>query len=293
MSPWQEHNLAEITRRLAPLRRSPQGVVFEERSPYNHIVVRRGREQLLLCYKHQQSRVEEVQSRLDPAHPLDLPSPYTRAMLLALIWCPQPRRILFIGLGGGRLQMVLHHIFEAAQLDTVELDPHVVDVAKRFFGFLPDERQCIFLADGRSYLREAESGSAYDLIFLDAYQVAGVPAHLLTYDFYSECRSSLNPHGLVVSNLHSFTPVYDAARKTFAASFMHTMACSVPSGNVIVIGSDTVALNPKAMRNQAHRAEQASERALPLSKWAKDISVRVPYRRNASILRDSGLSVPV
>ncbi len=292
MSPWQEHNLTEITRRLAPLRRSPQGVVFEERSPYNHIVVRRGREQLLLCYQHQQSRVEEVQSRLDPSHPLDLPSPYTRAMLLALMWCPQPRRMLFIGLGGGRLQMVLHHIFEAAQLDTVELDSCVVDVAKRFFGFLPDERQRIFLADGRSYLREAESGAAYDLIFLDAYQVTGVPTHLLTYDFYSECRSYLNPHGLVVSNLHSSTPVYDAARKTFAASFMHTTACSVPSGNVIVIGSDTVALNPKTMRNQARSAEQASESVLLLSKWAQDISVRVPYRRNASILRDSGLSVP-
>ena len=125
MSPWQEHNLADITQRLAPLCRFPQGILFEQSSPNNHIVVRHGREQILLCYRHTDRHIEEVQSRIDPTHPLRLLSPYTQAMMLALLWCPQPQRILLIGLGGGRLQLVLHHLLEDARLETVELDPLV------------------------------------------------------------------------------------------------------------------------------------------------------------------------
>ena len=290
MSPWQEHNLAAITRRLAPLRHSPQGILFEQRSAYNHIVVRRKRNQLLLCYRHQQSHIEEVQSRLDPLSPLDLLSPYTQAMLLSLVWCPQPRRILFIGLGGGRLQMVLHHVFESAQLDTVELDPLVIDLATRFFGFCPDKRQHVMIADGRSHIRALAAETTYDLIILDAYQAEGVAPHLLTYDFYSECCARLEPHGLVVSNLHSSTPVYDAARRTFATAFRYTTACSVPSGNIVVMGSDTVSLDPRILRSQAALTERPGTSGLPLATWAKYVSFRTPYRRRASILRDSRLS---
>ncbi len=290
MSPWQEHNLAAITRRLAPLHHSPQGILFEQQSAYNHIVVRRKHAQVLLCYRHQRSRVEEVQSRLDPRAPLDLLSPYTQAMLLALVWCPQPQRILLVGLGGGRLQMLLHHVFESAQLDTVELDPLVVALATRFFGFFPDERQSAVIADGRAHVRALAAGTMYDLIMLDAYRADGVSPHLLTHDFYAECRARLGPHGLLVSNLHASTPVYDAARRTFAAAFPYTAACSVLSGNVIVTGSDTTALDPRIMRDQATLAARSETSGLPLAAWAQNVSFRAPYRRRAALLRDSALS---
>ena len=95
---------------------------------------------------------------------------------------------------------------------------------------------------------------------LDAYQVEGVAPHLLTYDFYSECHALLGPHGLVVSNLHSSTQVYDAARRTFAAAFRHTTACSVPSGNVVVMGSDTLSLDPGLIRNRAALSERSQSK---------------------------------
>ena len=287
MSPWQEHNLVEIIQRLAPLCRSPQGVLFEQSSPNNHIVVRHGRGQILLCYRHTRRSIEEVQSRLDPTHPLRLLSPYTQAMMLALLWCRQPQRILLIGLGGGRLQLVLHHLLEDARLATVELDPLVLEVARRFFGFLPDERQCVSLADGRAFLREESAHAQYDLIFLDAYQAEGVPSHMLTLEFYAECRARLCPNGLVVANLHSSTPVYDASRTTFAAAFRYTTAFSVSSGNVVVLGSEETPLDPRALRKQARMVEEFYGGVLPFSTWARDVSLRAPYRSNARILQDS------
>ena len=293
MSPWQEHNLADITQRLAPLCRFPQGILFEQSSPNNHIVVRHGREQILLCYRHTDRHIEEVQSRIDPTHPLRLLSPYTQAMMLALLWCPQPQRILLIGLGGGRLQLVLHHLLEDARLETVELDPLVLEVAGHFFGFLPDERQRVSLSDGRAFLREEAADAPYDVIFLDAYQAEGVPSHLLTLEFYAECRARLCPNGLVVANLHSSTPMYDASRATFAAAFKYTTACSVLSGNVVVLGSEETPLHRRGLRKQADMVEKSYGGIFPFSTWARDASLRAPYRSNARILRDSVLSMSV
>ena len=136
-------------------------------------------------------------------------------------------------------------------------------------------------------MREESADVRYDLIFLDAYQAEGVPSHLLTLEFYAECRARLCPNGLVVANLHSSTPVYDASRKTFAAAFRYTTACSVSSGNVVVFGSEETLLHPRALRKQARIVEKSYDGVLPFSTWARDVSLRAPYRSNARILRDS------
>ena len=147
MSHWQELNLAAINKRLAPVRRLSRGLLFEQRSQYNHIIVRRSADQILLCYRHDHHRSEEIESRLNLTDPLALVSDYTQAMLLTLAWQPAPRHILLVGLGGGRLQMVLHHYLQDAALFTVEIDPLTVEVASRFFGFAPDAYQHPRLAE--------------------------------------------------------------------------------------------------------------------------------------------------
>ncbi len=61
---WQQHNLAEINRRLAVVKRLRTGLIFEQKSHHNHIIVRKTTEQLLLCYRHERHRTEEVESRM-------------------------------------------------------------------------------------------------------------------------------------------------------------------------------------------------------------------------------------
>lgn len=68
----------------------------------------------MLCYRHARRKLEKMESRLNPAEPLALLSAYTRAMLLVLAWQPVPQRLPMVGLGGGRLQMVLYHYLEQA-----------------------------------------------------------------------------------------------------------------------------------------------------------------------------------
>ncbi len=286
MSHWQELNLAAITRRLAPSRRMLLGILFERRSQYNHIIVHRTADQLLLCYRHTRHRTEEVQSRLDPADPLALLSPYTQAMLLALAWQPAPRRILLLGLGGGRLQMVLHHYLEDTLLYTAELDPVVVEVACRFFGIAPDERQHLTVKDGREYLQSTPAEASYDLILLDAYQAGGVPLHLCTREFYAECRAHLTSAGVVATNLQASTPLYDAARKTFAVSFRHTATFPLLGGNVILIGSDAERLSLQQIRERASAVQECYRCDFSLPEWAQALASAAPYWQNTPILHD-------
>ncbi|NOT55757.1 MAG: fused MFS/spermidine synthase [Deltaproteobacteria bacterium] len=287
MTSWQEHNLAAIKRRLAAARRAPTGLLFEQVSPHNHILVRRSDDQLLLCYRHTRGKMEEIQSRLSLSDPLSLLSDYTQAMLLTLAWRPDPQRVLLVGLGGGRLQMIVHHYLEQTQLDTVELDAAVLDVARRFFAFLPDDRQHVIVQDGREYLRETNHLERYDLIFLDAYHASGVPLHLSTQEFYDECRAHLTDGGVVVTNLHASTSVYDAVRKTFALAFRQTMAFRLLGGNIVVIGTDGEQLSVAEVCQRATAVQERYGFDFALPQIAKRQTSGAPYRQSAPVLRDA------
>ncbi len=291
MSRWQQSNAAAISRRLAPLFRMPSGILFEHVSQYNHIAVRWNGDQLLLCYRQARHRVEEIESRLNPAEPLALPSAYTRAMLLALVWQPAPQRMLFIGLGGGRLQMVLHHYLEKTVLYTVEIDPVVVEVACRFFGIIPDARQRIVVKDGRDYLRGMPGEAPYDVILLDAYRAFGIPRHLCTREFYAECRAHLTPQGAIATNLQTATPLYDATLKTFAISFRHTVRVPLHGGNVVVIGSDAEPLCAQEMYARACAVEERYNMNFSLPRLAQTSTSLVPYQQHAPVLSDRNLSL--
>jgi spermidine synthase len=286
MSAWQQHNLSTIQKRLATVQRLRSGLLFEQQSSFNHVVVRRTGDQLLLCYRHRHNTVEEIQSRLSLSHPLALLSEYTQAMLLALAWRPEPQRLLLIGLGGGRLQMVLHHYLEQTSLYTIELDPLVLETTQRFFGFALDERQHVFINDGRAYLRSLPAEAPFDLLMLDAYRAGGVPLHLSTREFYEECRTVLAPNGVIVANLHSGTSLYDSARKTFASAFRYTAAFPLLAGNVVVIGSNTEQLDEKELKKRVTVIQKRYGFDFALSAWAELASTPAPYRPNAQILRD-------
>lgn len=51
--------------------------------------------------------------------------------------------------------MYLHSLFPAQlSLQVVELDPSVIDFAKRFFGLIEDDRLRILIGDGAKYISE-------------------------------------------------------------------------------------------------------------------------------------------
>jgi hypothetical protein len=107
-------------------------------------------------------------------------------------------------------------------VDSVELDPVVVDVAKRYFELRDHPRHRIFVQDGRQYIRRADT--SYDLIVMDAYFAEGVPFHLVTREFFQQTKTRLAPGGIVAANIVGFlagpnSRLFKAIYKTYATEF--------------------------------------------------------------------------
>ncbi|CAN4120822.1 unnamed protein product [Withania somnifera] len=64
-------------------------------------------------------------------------------------------RSVVIGLGAGLLPMFLHKHLTFAEIEVLELDPVVVDLARDYFDFRDDERLKVHVTDGLKYVEDA------------------------------------------------------------------------------------------------------------------------------------------
>ena len=145
---------------------------------------------------------------------------YTRMMMAALYLNPSPQRILVIGLGGGTLPRALQKLLPAAKIDAVEIDPAVVRVAGKYFGFVPGPRTEVFEEDGRVFAkRMGKQGIRYDLIMLDAFDHDYIPEHMLTREFLLEIKALLTPNGVLAANTFASSKLYDLESATYFSVF--------------------------------------------------------------------------
>lgn len=68
-----------------------------------------------------------------------------------------PITLLLVGLGGGSLPQFLRDFIPGVSVHVVELDPAVLDVAQRCFGFQPDGRLKVVLGDGLEHISGLEA----------------------------------------------------------------------------------------------------------------------------------------
>lgn len=143
------------------------------------------------------------QSGMDLRDPDRAVFAYTDYLHLGLIFKPDAKKVLFIGLGGATAQKKFHKDYPQMTIHTAEIDPAVKEVAEQYFGFREDERMRVFLDDGRVYLRKTKE--TYDLIVLDAYfgsrYEVTLPFHLTTREFLQLAQARLSDDGVLVFNL--------------------------------------------------------------------------------------------
>lgn len=124
---------------------------------------------------------------------------YTELFNLGFGYNPNITNVLFIGGGGFSSPKQFLADYSWVEVDVVEIDPKVVEVAYTYFEVPTDEpRLTVNVADGRQFLEDA---GQYDMIVLDAYSPTYVPFHLMTYEFQEIVWEHLNTDGVVVSNL--------------------------------------------------------------------------------------------
>ncbi len=101
--------------------------------------------------------------------------------------------------------------------------------------------------DGRRGIAELRDGYA-DLMIIDAFVGARVPAELTTNEFFVDARRVLLNHGKLMINITDRSPL-DYARRVLAGvaiAFPHLLLCVEPAtlkgrrfGNVIIVGAAT------------------------------------------------------
>ena len=218
---------------LAALARADEKVLYEKPAMFGTIVVTEDDNGLrVLRFERNGAR----QSVVKPGDPDYLGLPYARVAFVGLALCEEPRRLLVVGLGGGTLPMFLRKHYPDATIDAVDIDPNVVDVAQRFFGFRQDESMRAHVADGRQFIEQTRQ--PYDAIFLDAFGSDSVPAHLTTQEFLSAVRRAVKPDGVVIGNVwrRYSNPLYDSMVRTYQEVFDELFILEVQgAGNMILL----------------------------------------------------------
>ncbi len=147
---------------------------------------------------------------------------YSDLLHLPFIFQSGARDILIVGGGGGVVPMIFRDAYDVV-IDIVEIDPVVVEMAKKWFGLRLDDRIRMHIQDGRMFIHN--STKKYDIILLDAYTAGGrIPFHLTTREFLAEVRDRLKPDGVALMNVISavegpLSKLFRAEYKTFKDVF--------------------------------------------------------------------------
>ena len=131
---------------------------------------------------------------------------YTNVIHLALLWAPEPKRMLVVGGGGGVIPVQFQLFYPSLEkIDVLELDPSVERAANKYFQmerFTAAKGGPIefHIGDARMNLKKLKD--QYDIILLDAYSSGGqIPYHLLTYEFLRDVTGHLTKEGILVTNI--------------------------------------------------------------------------------------------
>ncbi|WP_426436174.1 spermidine synthase [Bradyrhizobium genosp. P] len=182
-------------------------------SLYNNIYVYQRPPYVIMTFGHNKQLYTE--SVLDTGDDRVLPVPYTRFMTLSLIYAKNVNSILEIGFGGGRVAWYLHRFLPNVSITSVELDPAVLALSRKYFGIRDETNFILEARDGRLFL--SQSKDKYDIILIDAYRGPFVPFHLMTKEFYQIVKDHLADGGVVVQNVDPDTMLFDSAVKTIGA----------------------------------------------------------------------------
>jgi spermidine synthase len=172
-------------------------IVFTAFSAYHHIeVIDEGGMRILSFNGSRETRMlRDV--------PLQGHFEYTEYFHMPWLWNTNVRRVLMIGLGGGSTQRSYQHYYTNVVVDTVEIDPVVVNVAKDYFFVTESPTHKIYVNDGRVFLRRTTN--TYDAILMDAYATtrygSSIPPHLTTKEFFTLARNHLTTNGVMGYNI--------------------------------------------------------------------------------------------
>ncbi len=106
--------------------------------------------------------------------------------------------VLILGMGSGTYAVQCRKYFPQAQVEGVEIDQKITDLAREHFE-LPEDVE-VATYDGRAYLKGVQK--KYDVIMVDAYQDITIPFQMSSVEFFKEVQEHLKADGVMVVNMN-------------------------------------------------------------------------------------------
>lgn len=126
---------------------------------------------------------------------------------------PEGKRALMVGLGAGLMPGWYER--QGIITDVVDIDPVVVEMAKKHFGYAIQGET--FIEDARYFLTTSQQH--YDYVILDVFNGDTTPGHLLSLQALQLMQQRLNPRGVLGINLAG-----SLQKESFmTASVVHTL----------------------------------------------------------------------
>lgn len=277
---------------LPPVFSQEQKVLFEKESQYHYIIVdevdglrtmhfrRKGRE-------YDESKV----NKNDPYTPV---LNYTRLFFSSFFFCPKAKKVLMIGLGGGSVPRIIHKFFPQVQIDTVELDPAVVEAAKKHFFYVTDDRSRAIVRDGRVQVRIfLKKNVKYDIVMLDAFRGGYIPYHLTTKEFMEQCKGLLTERGIVAANMRPDFMIYDYHKRTIASVFPSLFTFGKKGNKICVALPRKKDYSESQLRRVAMSLQSKYSPSFRLPELLNEFDPKIDYETRGEIFTDDYAPVNV
>jgi spermidine synthase len=221
---------------------------------------------------------EAIQSSMRLEDPYALALDYTRCMMAFLLFHPEPRAAMMIGLGGGSLAKFFLRHLRKTKLRVVELDERIVAAAREHFALPPDFY--VEIGDGA----EALTPECCDVLVVDAFEDELHVPRLASGEFYDGAFLALAEPGALVVNFMNDDPKLDTTLQKLERAFGGAVLCmpALYDPNILAFAFKGIAprVSWAALRS---RAEQLQSRlGLPFMRYVARL--RTMNRWNAAEL---------
>jgi spermidine synthase len=212
--------------------------------------------------------------RLDD--PVALVNEYTRKMMAFLLFCPRPRDIVILGLGGGSLVKFCRKHLPETRVTVVEIDAAVIALREQFAIPPDDEWLRVVHADAATHVADmVQAGERTEVLLVDAYDRRGMARSVTARQFLEQSRCVLGDAGVFVMNLAAFESDAGRMRAAIREAF---------GGPVLSVrvgwGGNTVVFAGPALAD-AQRLESVAARAQQVH-----ADLRLDFQRLPQLVRD-------
>lgn len=197
---------------------------------------------------------------------------YAQQMMAWMLFKPEARHVVQLGLGSGALTKFCYRSFPGLEVTAIELNAAVVAVCRTMFK-LPadDDRLAVLEMDAMDFVADPANRASASVLQVDLYDATVKGPVLDTPEFYRACARTLDAHGIMTVNLFGDHPSYAKNLKAMRPAFGEVLCLPpVHEGNVVALAfKSPPSLDFTAL--YARASEIHNETRLPAKSWVNGL----------------------